>query len=125
MKRIVSLGYAIFKTKYVCDTLTEKLDQFSESIHTFNSNNNTGQENESEHESSSEEDMAHADDPTSDVVIELCSSVKQFWEGELENIKKTNSFKEVNGDSNKYYMPAFSDYVAKNYLPSCILWSNL
>jgi hypothetical protein len=125
MKGIVSLGYVIFKTKFVCDMLTEKLDQFSECIRAFNSENIIDEELVESDNESNEEGVEFSENPVSNEVIGPCSSVKLFWEEELQTIKKTNTLKEVNSDRNKYYMPAFFDYVAKHYLPSCILWSNL
>jgi hypothetical protein len=91
MKGIISLGYVVFKTKVVCDMLTEKLDQFSECIHTFNSENTIDEELVESDNESNEEGVEISENPVSNEGP--CSSVKLFWEEELQTIKKNEHIK--------------------------------
>ena len=123
MKDLVDLSYVIFKSKYVSNTLTEKLDRFSETLHKFVPQTEIEQESDSANEEDGERTEI-SEGVIDNVVIGPCT-IKQFWEEQLKEIEKINPLNESVGESNKYYMPAFFDYIAKNYLPSCLLWSNL
>ena len=124
MKDIIRLGYTIFNTKYVSTHLTEELEKFSETIHTFHTFETCDGSNQSESDEDAEKESDEEHHTENDIAIETCS-VKQFWEKELELIRKTNKIEESSEDTNKYFMPRYFEYVVKNYLPSCLLWSNL
>ena len=122
INRIVRLGHYIFKSRYVDSTLLKTLDNFSDDIHNFN--NAHPQENDSHIEisnsdSGDETNMENDDLPTE---LSVKISMKEYWDHELTTME---SSKVSSGDLNKYFMPKYFDYILKNYLPSCTLWSGL
>lgn len=49
-------------------------------------------------------------------------SMKRFWRNKLDSMVVN---KAESGELNKYFMPRLFDYIAENYLPTCVLWSGL
>ena len=121
MTNFVCLAHYIFISKYVCSKLQAKLDKFSDVIHDFansidqdieplivESDNTIDGEVEDDPDS-----LASLDEKKSNVWI-------KYWNKKESKMEK-NDRKCV--EFNKYFMPRYFNYVLKNYLPCCVLWS--
>lgn len=120
MKDIVSHGYFIFKSKFVDETLVEKLSEFSENIQDLNLHKfSDGSENLVDQKTDGKIENYHFDGDMKDVKN---VSMKRFWRNKLDSMVVN---KAESGELNKYFMPRLFDYIAENYLPTWVLWSGL
>ncbi len=120
MKSIVCLGHFIFKSRFVDNLLRNKLTEFSEHIHNFDFH---------ETEDISDINCPENDDEDLDDDIDTerltSSSIKQYWQKELADMKTNAVVEQAGHELNKYFMPKYFDYVVNNYLHTCVLWSRL
>ena len=100
MKDIVSHGYFIFKSKFVDETLVEKLSEFSENIQDLNLHKfSDGSENLVDQKTDGKIENDPFDGDMKDVKN---VSMKRFWRNKLDSMVVN---KAESGELNKYFMP--------------------
>jgi sentrin-specific protease 1 len=126
LNKIVRLGHYIFKSKYVDGALLEILDNFSDVIYDFDEARceKTDETRNGINDSTKTdfENETFKEDDDSPKEVSVGTSMQTYWHHELITME-TN--KATNGDLNKYFMPKYFEYIFKNYLPNCTLWSGL
>ncbi len=117
---LYTLGHFIFESRFVDNLLRNKLTEFSEHIHNFDFHK-TEDISDINYPENDDEDL----DDDIDTARLTSSSIKQYWQKELADMK-TNAVDEQAGhELNKYFMPKYFDCAVNNYVHTCVLWSRL